>query len=83
MCKMVFRIKATLNYAWTCDYNIQHVIDEVLQNQTLHRMLFISKQMLCNVFEGSSPKEPVLGEVYPKVNIRRMRQSSSNKNKSN
>ena len=54
-------MKATMNYAWTRDFKIEDVIKVIQPNTHFGKMENIGKSMFFNVFQGTSPREPILG----------------------
>ena len=62
-CKMAFRIKATVNYVWNMDKNLEHVFDLYQNDSTFQKMQQMLAQSLLNAFGATSPTEPVIGDI--------------------
>ena len=50
LCKMMFRIKATMNITWKQEHDIEDVIELAQEDTTFLKMCSIAKTMLANVF---------------------------------
>ena len=67
-CKMVYRIKATLNYTWNVKNSCDDIMDLFTNDATFQKMQDIVKNSLMNVLSTTDPNEPVLGDLNPKRN---------------
>lgn len=71
-CKMVYRIKATLNYTWNVKNSCDDIMDLFTNDATFQKMQDIVKNSLMNVLSTTDPNEPVLGDLNPKRNSSQM-----------
>ena len=63
-CKMVYRIKATLNYTWKVSNNLDDVIKLFQEDYTFIKMQDKVKTAFLNVFATTNPYESVIGEIF-------------------
>ena len=62
-CKMAFRIKATVNYTWSLNKNLEDIFELFQNDSTFHKMQALMKHDLINAFGSTSPNELVIGEI--------------------
>ena len=63
VCKMIYRIKSTINYTWHKHYDLDELIGMYQNDHTFQKMQSIVHRGLINVFQGTDPDEPVLGTI--------------------
>ena len=66
LCKMIFRIKATINYTWGKRHSIHDIIDLFRKDEFFRKMQELAARSMSNLFSGTSKEsiEPI-GKIFP------------------